>query len=323
MKKKAVKKPRPKIKRTKTKHVPVMLKEVLKYLQPKSGKIFVDATLGMGGHSKELAKKVGKGKLISLDQDELTLRETQQNFNGTRESVIFVCDNFRNIGQVLRNLEYDKVDGILFDLGISSWQLEHHDRGFSFMEEGPLDMRMSRDGSLKAEDIVNSYSQKDISLILKKYGEEKNASRISRAIVRERDKRPILTTTQLADVIKATTYGYRKIHPATQTFQALRIAVNHELEALTMALSQAVDHLKPGGRVAVISFHSLEDRIVKETFKRFALKCICPPDFPHCVCGETAILDVVTKKPVIATKTEIKTNPRARSAKLRVAEKLQ
>lgn len=311
-----------KIKKTESKHISVMLKEVLKYLEPKSDKILVDATLGMGGHSRELSKKVKKGKLIALDQDELSLREAQESFNGTRESVVFVCENFRNIGKVLRGLEYEKVDGILFDLGISSWQLEHKDRGFSFMQEGPLDMRMSRDGSFTAEDIINSYSPKELAQLLKTYGEEKNATRIARAIVREREKQPILTTVQLADVVASTSKGYRKTHPATQTFQALRIAVNHELEALKLSLSQAIDHLKPGGRLVVISFHSLEDRIVKETFQRFARKCICPPDFPTCVCGESAIVKIVTKKPVLPTKTEIKNNPRARSAKMRVAEKI-
>lgn len=307
----------------KSKHLPVMLKEVLKYLNPKSGNIILDATLGMGGHSKELAKKVRNGKVIALEQDELSLRETQENFNGTRDSMIFVCENFRNLGKVLRGLEYDKVDGILFDLGISSWQLEHKDRGFSFSDEGPLDMRMSRETGMTAEDIVNSYSQEDLAKIIKEFGEEKNAKRIANAIVREREKRPILTTKDLAGLIEnITKASRRKIHPATQTFQALRIAVNHELESLNIALSQAIDHLKPGGRVAVISFHSLEDRIVKETFKRFSLKCICPPDFPKCVCGEQAIVKVITKKPIVPTKTEIKNNPRARSAKLRVAEKL-
>lgn len=305
-------------------HIPVMLKEVVKYLQPKAGKVIVDATLGMGGHSKELSKKVPRGKVIAIDQDELSLRETQENFNGTSDRVVFVCENFRNIGQVLRGLEFEKVDGILFDLGISSWQLEHKDRGFSFSHEGPLDMRMSREGSLTAEDIVNSFSPEEISKILKEYGEEKNAKRIANAIIRQREKTPILTTTQLADVVASASKskGWRKIHPATQTFQALRIAVNHELDTLPIALSQAIDHLKQGGRLAVISFHSLEDRIVKETFQRFATTCICPPDFPKCICGEKAIVKIITKKPVVPTKTEIKKNPRARSAKLRIAEKL-
>ena len=311
------------VKNGKPKHTSVMLKEVLSYLQLAPNKVFVDATLGMGGHSREIAKKVKTGKLIAMDQDELSLREAQESFNGTAESVVFVCENFRNLGNVLRGLEYDKVDGILFDLGISSWQLEHKDRGFSFMQEGPLDMRMSREGTFTAEDIVNSYSQQEIAKVLKVYGEEKNASRIARAIVQCREKQPILTTAQLAEVVSSVSArGARKIHPATQTFQALRIAVNQELETLQEALSVAMDHLKPGGRLVVISFHSLEDRIVKETFQRFALKCVCPPDFPVCVCGEKAMLKIVTKKPVLPTKTEINQNPRARSAKMRVAEKL-
>jgi len=305
-------------------HESVMLKEVLMYLNLKPRKTFVDATAGLGGHSKVIAKKVKEGKLIAMDQDELSLRAAQENFNGTRDSVVFVCENFRNIGKVLRNLEYNKVDGILFDLGISSWQLEHKDRGFSFMVEGPLDMRMSREGTFTAEDIVNTYSVKEIALILKKYGEEKNANRIAKAIVREREKSPILTTTHLADIVSSVSKRWRsrKIHPATQTFQALRIVVNQELETLSAALAQAVDHLNPGGRLVVISFHSLEDRIVKETFKRFALKCVCPPGFPKCVCGQTPLLKVITKKPVIPTKAEVIKNRRSRSAKLRVAEKV-
>lgn len=305
-------------------HESVMLNEVLKYLNLKPRKIFVDATTGLGGHSKVIAKKVGQGKLIAMDQDELSLREAQENFNGTRDSVVFVCENFRNIGKVLRNLEYDKVDGILFDLGISSWQLEHKDRGFSFTIEGPLDMRMSREGSFTAEDIVNTFSKKEIADILKKYGEEKNATRIAKAIVREREKTPILTTTHLADVVSSVSKRWRssKIHPATKTFQALRIVVNQELETLSVALAQAVDHLNPGGRMVVISFHSLEDRIVKETFKRYAMTCVCPPDFPKCVCGQKPLLKVITKKPVTPTITEVKKNRRSRSAKLRVAEKV-
>lgn len=319
-----MKKPTSKKQKSEPLHEPVMVQEVLKFLQPKPGKIIVDGTLGLGGHSKEIAKKLGQGKLIAIDQDENSLRMAQENFNGTGDKVVFVKENFRNLGKVLRGLEYEKVDGILFDLGISSWQLGHKDRGFSFQQEGPLDMRMNQEEKLTAGEIVNTYPPEEIAKILKEYGEERNAGRIARAIAREREKAPLFSTTQLAGIVDKAVGGRRgsPIHPATRTFQAIRIAVNMELSSLSLALAQAVDHLRPGGRLVVISFHSLEDRIVKETFQRFALKCVCPPDFPKCVCGKQAMLKIITKKPVSPTVREVARNPRARSAKLRVAEKI-
>lgn len=301
-----------------------MLQEVLRYLQPKPGKIIVDATTGLGGHAREIVKKLAHGKLIAIDQDEAALRLAQESFNGGGDRVVFVRENFRNLGKVLRGLEYEKIDGILFDLGVSSWQLESKDRGFSFQEEGPLDMRMNHEEPLTAAEIVNTYPADEIARILREFGEERQAGRIARAIAQEREKAPLLTTTQLAGLVERVCGGRRglPIHPATRTFQAIRIAVNQELSSLNLALSQAVDHLRPGGRLVVIAFHSLEDRIVKETFRRFALKCVCPPDFPKCVCGKQAMLKILTKKPMTPTVREVMQNPRARSAKLRVAEKI-
>jgi len=306
-------------------HVPVLLRECIEHINIKPGGVYVDGTLGRAGHSLEIAKRLTTGRLVAVDKDETAIREAEKTLAPYMERVTLVREDFRNIGAILDSLGIDAVDGMLFDLGVSSPQLDDPGRGFSYMADAPLDMRMDRGGRLSAWDVVNTWPEEELRRILWEYGEERYAGRVAARIVSERQKAPIETTGQLVELIRAAMPPKalrEKQHPAKRTFQAIRIAVNDELGAVRDMLQTAPDRLKPGGRLCVISFHSLEDRLVKEAFAQRARGCTCPPEFPVCVCGKKPTLRLVTRKPVAPAEEEIETNPRARSAKLRVAERI-
>ncbi|MDO4290142.1 MAG: 16S rRNA (cytosine(1402)-N(4))-methyltransferase RsmH [Eggerthellaceae bacterium] len=311
-------------------HIPVMLDECLSQLALKRGQTFVDATLGFAGHSFAAAQKLGeRGTLIGIDQDEVALSAAAERLGAideaARPSLELLRGNFGDLDELLTSAEVPGIDAILFDLGVSSVQIDTPSRGFSFKEDGPLDMRMDPGNTtLTAAEIVNTYNAADLARIIRAYSDEKWASRIAEFIVRARENAPIETSEQLVDVIKAAIPASARRaggHPAKRTFQALRIEVNSELTVLRRGLDAAVRWLNPGGRIAVISYHSLEDRIVKDTFASFANRCTCPPDLPMCMCGKKPVLDVVTRKPLVPTSEEVERNARSRSAKLRVAEK--
>ncbi|MFW6238105.1 MAG: 16S rRNA (cytosine(1402)-N(4))-methyltransferase RsmH [Halanaerobiales bacterium] len=306
-------------------HQPVLLNETIDYIFTDKNGIYLDGTLGRGGHTRALLEKMGNdGLVIAIDRDKTAIEAVRKKFR-ERDNLILAHDNFVNIPEILANLHIEHVNGMIFDLGFSSPQVDSAERGFSYQKKGPLDMRMNRSQSLTAADIVNNFSQKRISEIIGKYGEEKWADRIAEFIVKNREREKIETTHDLVEIIKqAIPAGARRKggHPARRTFQALRIATNDELNQLEEMLKKAVYHLSPGGRIAVISFHSLEDRIVKHGFRDLARKCSCPPDFPICVCNEEQQVEVLTGKPVRPGEKEVEENPRARSAKLRVAEKV-
>jgi len=291
-------------------HVPVMLKEVMDYLLLPSGGCFVDCTLGLGGHSEAAAAYLGgEGRIIGIDRDNASLKVAQQRLSRTDVHCDFIHEDFRKIDQILEQYDVNQIDGIFFDLGISSYQMDNPERGFSLMTEGPLDMRMDQEAAFSAYDLINSLSEKELSTILKIYGEERLHNRIARFLVAERGQHPIESTSELKKVVlKALPAKYRrqKIHPATRTFQAFRIAVNRELESLEIALEKCVEYLKPGARICVISFHSLEDRIVKQKFKMLNLN---------------GLLNIITKKPLRPSEEEVQHNVRARSARLRVGER--
>ena len=305
-------------------HVPVLFNETMEYLAPVKGGIYVDGTLGGAGHSYQIAKSImPEGVLIGIDQDENAIKASSQRLAEFGERVIIVRDNFKNIKRIVKDCGYDKVDGILLDIGVSSHQIDEDERGFSYMHDGPLDMRMDRTQSIKAEDIINDSPFAELKRIIKDYGEEKWADRIAKFICEERNSSRIQTTYQLVDVIKkAIPAAARREggHPAKRTFQAFRIAVNDELEVLKKALVDSVDVLKPGGRLAVITFHSLEDRIVKNTFNELEKPCTCPPQIPVCMCGKKPVVKVLTRKPITAAEEELSVNSRSKSAKLRVAQ---
>lgn len=300
-------------------HIPVLVNEVIEYLQLKPGGRYIDCTLGGGGHAaKILAKIYPEGKLLGIDCDPLAIEIAKSTLSPFGKSVMIVKANFSNLSLIAPIYNFTEVDGILFDLGLSSIQLEESGRGFSFLRDEPLDMRFDPTQELTAEYIVNNWSEHQIACILKKYGEEKHYRQIARAIV---ENRPIKSSRHLVEVIKKAVPRQGKLHPATRTFQALRIAVNGELDNLAMALPQAVSLLRPEGRLVVISYHSLEDRIVKTFFMREAKDCLCPPGTPTCVCGHTATLKIINRKPITPSPEEKSANPRSRSAKLRVAER--
>ncbi|MFZ5752709.1 MAG: 16S rRNA (cytosine(1402)-N(4))-methyltransferase RsmH [Bacillota bacterium] len=308
-------------------HTPVLLQEVLDYLAPLPGKIIVDCTLGGGGHSSEILKRIlPGGKLIALDQDLDAIKAAEKKLEPFgKDTFIIVHRNFVHLQEVLREIAVDGVDGILYDLGVSSYQLDEAERGFSYQHDAPLDMRMDRTKPGSAYDLVNKASLEELSEIIKEYGEERWARRIAQFIVKEREIKPLETTGELVEVIKkAIPSGARREgpHPAKRTFQALRIAVNRELDILPGAFAGGIERLKPGGRMAVITFHSLEDRITKDTFKELARGCICPKELPVCVCNNKPKVKILTGKPVLPGERELRDNPRARSAKLRVVEKL-
>lgn len=302
-------------------HRPVLLQEVVHGLAVTKGKTYIDATLGFGGHSEEIIAH--GGNVIGIDQDETALASAKGRLEAAGEHFTARKGNFRDIDKIV---EGEAVNGgILADIGVSSYQLDEASRGFSFKDSGPLDMRMDQGASLTAENIVNEWSAKEISKIIREYGEENFASRIADHIVRAREIKHIETTGELAEIVRAAIprkFWPKGINPATRTFQGIRIAVNDELGALTEFLPKATDHLQPGTRLAVITFHSLEDRIVKDFMRERANPCTCPPTFPKCVCGKVADVKIITKKPITATEEEINTNPRSRSAKLRIIEKL-
>ena len=311
-------------------HTPVLLAECLEYSNLKPQHTFVDATLGGAGHSLEAAKLIGSaGTLIGIDQDEVALAAARQKLgtlpDDVRPRLELVRGNFGDMDDALLSVEVPGVDAFLFDLGVSSVQIDTPSRGFSFKENGPLDMRMDPGKqTLTAAEIINTYNAADLTRIIRTYSDEKWASRIADFVVRERQNGLIETSAQLVDLIKAAIPASARRaggHPAKRTFQALRIEVNGELDVLKRGLDAAIRWLNPGGRLVVISYHSLEDRIVKDTFQSFARRCTCPPGLPVCVCGKEPILDIVTRKPVLPTAEEIERNPRARSAKLRIAQK--
>lgn len=306
-------------------HQTVLLHEAVEALQIKEDGIYVDGTLGGGGHSEAILSRLKNGLLIGIDQDDRAIAAAGERLHPGKNRLFLVRDNFVHIDEILKEQGIEKVDGFLFDLGVSSPQLDEEERGFRYQEEAPLDMRMDRRQSLTAYEVVNEWPEEELTRIIREYGEERFARSIARRIGERRKTAPIATTRELVEVIKeAIPAPARRTgpHPAKRTFQAIRIAVNRELEVLGRVLHLAVGRLKPGGRIAVISFHSLEDRIVKETFQEYAQGCTCPPDFPVCVCGKTPLLKIITKKPIIPTAEEIERNPRSRSAKLRVAEKI-
>jgi 16S rRNA (cytosine1402-N4)-methyltransferase len=305
-------------------HTPVLLEEVVNQLQPRRGGLYVDCTVGGGGHAREMLRACGPdGRLIGLDWDEEAIAASRERLSEFGGRVQLVRANHVELERVLMSLGVTVVDGVLFDLGVSSRQFDEPTRGFSFQREGPLDMRMSRQLGATARDVLRSASLEELAKIFRVYGEEKRARAIARELVVERARVPLETTTQLARVVERILGPKRgDIHPATRVFQALRIAVNNELENLRQGLTVATRCLSSGARIAVISFHSLEDRIVKQFFVHESAGCICPPDLPACACGRTEVLRIVTKKPLVAGAAEVRANPRARSAKLRVAEKI-
>ncbi|MGI6107680.1 MAG: 16S rRNA (cytosine(1402)-N(4))-methyltransferase RsmH [Lachnospiraceae bacterium] len=304
-------------------HVPILLSEVCENLAVKPDGIYLDGTVGGAGHSYEIAKRLRTGRLVGIDQDADAVKAARQRLLPFGDRAAVVRENYIHFDSVLDSLGIGKVDGILLDLGVSSWQFDDAERGFSYRTDAPLDMRMDQRQSLTAADVVNSYSEQELIRVLREYGEEKNAVSIARAIVREREKAPVRTTLQLADLVsRAIPARYHgKGHPAKQTFQAIRIEVNGELTVLSESLSRMVRRLKPGGRFCVITFHSLEDRIVKNCFRTEQNPCVCPPDFPVCVCGRKSLGRVVTPKPIIPSAQEQESNPRSKSAKLRVFER--
>lgn len=307
-------------------HVPVLLDECIEGLNIKSGGIYIDGTIGGAGHSREIAKLMGSdGILIGIDQDINAINAARERLEVYGERVKLVNDNFKNIKSIVHGLGIDKVDGILLDLGVSSHQLDEGERGFSYMKDATLDMRMDRKNPLTAETIVNEWSEDEIHNIIKEYGEERWAKRIAEFIVRERQTQRITSTQQLVDIIKSAIPASARRegpHPAKRTFQALRIAVNDELGILEKTITDGVDLLKPQGRICIITFHSLEDRIVKTMFNKLEKPCTCPPRIPQCICGQVPKIKVISRKPVTASPEELEKNPRARSAKLRVAERL-
>ena len=306
-------------------HVSVLLNECLDALNIKEDGIYVDGTLGGAGHSSEILKRLSEnGRLIGIDQDTDALKAAGlrlQNFN----NVTYVHNNFYNIKQILDDLDIEEVDGILMDLGVSSYQLDTGERGFSYMKDAPLDMRMNRENELSAYEVVNTYSEEELYRIIRDYGEEKFAKRVATFIVNAREEKDIETTLELVEIIKNAIPAKARRegpHPAKRTFQAIRIEVNSELSILNRAIEDGVSKLSKGGRMAIITFHSLEDRIVKNKFRDLAVSCRCPKEFPICVCGERAKVKVISRKAIDPSKEEVEMNPRSRSAKLRVIEKI-
>ena len=305
-------------------HRSVLLDECIEALAIRPDGVYVDGTLGRAGHSLEIVRRLDAGRLIALDRDETALAAARERLAEYMDRVTLVHSNFSRLGEVLDELGVDAADGMLFDLGVSSPQLDDAQRGFSYKQDAPLDMRMDRGAPLTARQLVNTCGFEELRRILFEYGEERYAPQIARAICAAREKKPIETTLELAELIRGAMPAKalrEKQHPARRSFQAIRIAVNDELGELSPMLDAAQSHLKPGGRLAVITFHSLEDRIVKQKLKELSTGCICPPEFPVCVCGRTPKLRLVSRKPIVPSQRELDGNPRSRSAKLRVAEK--
>ena len=306
-------------------HRSVLLDECIEALNIKPDGIYLDGTLGGAGHSGEIVKRLTTGRLIGVDRDTVALTAAGERLKPYMDRVTLVHSNFSEIASILDDLGLEKIDGMLFDLGVSSPQLDDGSRGFSYMADAPLDMRMNREDSMTAYDVVNGWPREDLRRILFDYGEERYAPLIAAAIERRREQKPIETTLELVDVIRSAMPNKalrEKQHPAKRSFQAIRIAVNDELGSVERMLASAIGRLNEGGRLAVITFHSLEDRIVKSAMQQAARGCTCPPEFPVCVCGNQPKVKILSKKPIVSTQQELEENPRARSAKLRVAEKL-
>lgn len=306
-------------------HKSIMLEEVIESLAIKPNGIYVDGTLGGAGHSSEIAKRLGpEGRLIGIDQDGEAIAAATKRLEPYKDRVTIVRSNYAQMCQVLKELGISKVNGILLDLGVSSYQLDEASRGFTYREDVPLDMRMDQRNPKTAADIVNEYSEMELYRMIRDYGEDRFAKNIAKHIVRAREKKPIETTGELCEIIKAAIPAKMRAgtgHPAKQTFQALRIELNHELDVLTQSIDGMIDRLAPGGRLCIITFHSLEDRIVKTRFRTNENPCICPPGFPVCVCGRISKGKVITRKPIIPSEQEMEENSRSKSAKLRVFEK--
>lgn len=310
-------------------HEPVLLEKVLDYLDPQPNQNFIDCTLGGGGHAEAILEEIKpRGKLLGIEWDPNTLKLTQEILKKFQDRLVLINDNFKNLNKIVNVQKFlDPINGVLFDLGLSSWQLQDPSKGFSFRLDSPLDMRFNPESStLTAADILNKWPQENLTQILKEYGEERLARRIAKKIIEVRQKQKFKKTSDLVQIVLSIYPNYPKrnfrIHPATKTFQALRIAVNKELDNLKEALPQALKILKPGGRLAIISFHSLEDRIVKQFFLRESKDCLCPSQIPKCVCQHKAQLEILTPKPLRPSLVEIERNPRSRSAKLRIAQKI-
>ncbi len=305
-------------------HTSVLLNETIEGLAIRPDGIYVDGTLGGGGHASVIAGQLKSGKLIGIDQDDEAIAAAEKRLAPAADKVVLVRDNYCSLPTILDDLGYAGADGILLDLGVSSWQLDSAERGFSYRFDAPLDMRMDRRQPLTARTIVNEYDEMEIYRILRDYGEEKFAKNIAKHIAAERQKKPIETTGELNEIIRSAIPAKMREtggHPSKRTFQALRIACNRELEVLETSLDAFIGLLNPGGRLCIITFHSLEDRIVKNAFRRNENPCVCPPEFPVCVCGKKSRGRVITKKPVLPTEEETEHNPRAKSAKLRIFEK--
>ena len=307
-------------------HKSVLLYECIDALNIRDGFTYVDCTAGGGGHSLEIAKRMGKNsRLICFDQDSDAIKAAGERLSDFRDQVTFINENFSSLGAVLDEMGINNLGGVLADLGCSSYQFDTPERGFSYMNDAPLDMRMNVDAPLSAFNVVNEYSEYDLKRIINDYGEEHFAGRIAHAICKRRSEAPIQTTAELSDVIKSAIPSAARAdgpHPAKRTFQAIRIEVNAELDVISPMIDSAAKRLVESGRIAVISFHSLEDRIVKQSFKSLASGCTCPRDFPICVCGKKPLIKELTKKPILPTEEELQENPRSRSAKLRIAEKI-
>ncbi|NLN48388.1 MAG: 16S rRNA (cytosine(1402)-N(4))-methyltransferase RsmH [Clostridiales bacterium] len=307
-------------------HTPVLLHEAISNLNIKPDGIYIDGAIGGGGHAYQIVRCLSpRGLLIGIDRDVSALEASGKKLKEFEKSFVLINDNFSNIKVIAKGRGFNSVDGILLDLGVSSHQLDEEERGFSYMQNARLDMRMDRNNAVTAETIVNEWPENDIAKIIKEYGEERWAKRIASFIDKERINRRIETTFDLVEIIKAAIPASARRegpHPAKRTFQAIRIAVNNELSILEETIKDGVELLKPGGRICIITFHSLEDRLVKFAFKKLEKPCICPPNIPKCVCGKVPLIKIITRKPVIASGEELEKNPRSRSAKLRVAERL-
>ena len=306
-------------------HKPVLLNECLGALNIRPGGVYVDGTLGRAGHAREIVKRLTTGRLIAIDRDQAALDAAPGQLEGYIDQVTLVRGNFGDLRAILASLDVAGVDGMLFDLGVSSPQLDDGSRGFSYLQDAPLDMRMDQSAPLTAREVVNGWDREELKRILWQYGEERYSGPIAAAIARQREQAPIETTGELAELIRQAMPAKArrdKQHPAKRSFQAIRIAVNDELGEVERMLGAALECLNPGGRLAVISFHSLEDRLVKTAYAEWARGCTCPPDFPVCVCGKSPKVRLVGRRPIVSGEEELSENPRARSAKLRVAEKL-
>ncbi len=307
-------------------HTSVLLYECIDALNIRDGFTYVDCTAGGGGHSLEIAKRMGpNSRLICFDRDKNAIKAATKRLEGYLDRVTFVNENFSSLENVIRDFNITNLGGVLADLGCSSHQFDTAERGFSYMQDAPLDMRMDTDAPLSAYDVVNTYPEQRIKEILFEYGEEKFSAKIASAICKQREIKPIETTVELSNIIKSAIPQIKRLdgpHPAKRSFQAIRIEVNGELDAIAPVINSAANHLVSGGRIAIISFHSLEDRIVKQAYRALSSGCTCPRDFPVCVCGNKPLIKDLTKKPILPSEEELNDNPRSRSAKLRVAEKI-